>query len=265
VQVQLGPANASFDGTTLASLVDGNSMVASNAKRARTAVRESFQLIGMFNEKALVVEVESRASVVLMSLMSEDADVLEEENASRKQGAMVTKANHKAVVNHLNYEYWYTVLDDNMPKDITICTRTSKMKFEFLSAQAIKDIIDSKVRLKADRAAHAAIAPNRRRAKSSASRGGSSKSKKGKGTVMKALYDIRRWGFKEGHLEDTVEGGRMHIDVDPVEVVFVKANNPPFPLLSVNLLGVKIAVPIDDETLCHAAAMFLAKEAPMFL
>lgn len=240
----------SLDGLTLASLVNGSSLIGSNGRRAIEALKELFQLLTLAAEKSLLVDLDSRAPLVLMSLVSEDDDV------SDGRELVLTKSDHKAVVGHMNYEYWLSILEDNIPKFVTICARTSKIKAEFLNYAQIKGIIASKVQLKADRAA--AAAPNRRKPIAQL------KSKKSKGAVMKALYDIRRFGFREGRVEET-EGGRMKLELDPLDIVFAKTNDPPLPLISLNMLGTKLSVPIDDDTLCHALAMVLAKTLPMFV
>jgi hypothetical protein len=261
VQLQLGPAKVSLDGPTLASTVDGRSIIVINSKRASAAVKEHFQLLTLYAEKALVIDIESRVPLALMSLVSESEEVLEARNEAATIGGLVTKADHAAVVAHLNYEYWFTLLDEYMPKLVTINIRTSALVMEFLSANSIKDIINSKVQLKADKAAaFNSVGPRRRRSATYAKMM-SRKSKKSKGTMMKALYDIRRWGFKEGELDQ----GRMQVEVNPFELVFAKSNASPYPMLIFDLIGGKVSIPIEDETLCHALAMFLAKEIPMFV
>jgi hypothetical protein len=251
-----------MDGSALASLVSSSSIVASNGVRAIAGLNEFFQLLNVSLEKSLVIDHDSRAPAVMLALITESDRKAEEEYESQRSNGKRTSlpstmtSNHHHVVGHMNYEYWLSVLADNIPKFVTICTRTSKISAEFLNFTQIRDIIQSKVQLKADKAAVAAS--NRRRSSTTF------KSKKSKGTVMKALFDIRRFGFKEGTMEE-LAGGRMKMELEPFEIVFVKTNDPPFPMITFDMLGLKISVPIDDDTLCHALAMFLAKAFPMFV
>lgn len=256
IQIQFGEAIVNVDGATVAILVDANSSLVLNSKRAAQGLKETFQLLSSMKEKALAVDIETKAPLGLLSLVSDYDDMTEKETTLN----FITQADRKAVLAHMNYEYWLSFLYENMPNIITICFRLDKIMMDFLSASSIKDVISSKAKLKADRAAAFNPLAFGRRSRSYTDIRRNHR-KKIKGSVLKALNDINKFGVKDGH--ESEGGHRMKMEINPVEVIFAKTNDPPYPMLTFDFVGGKVSIPIDDDTLCHALAMILAKEVPM--
>lgn len=260
MQLQLGSARVAFDASHLASLVDGHSSFASNTRKAAFELSEIFQIIRLFSEKALVVDMESRAPIVLVALAGREED-LSKEIKYNWNASPVRKPDHRALMDHLNYEYWFVTLTAVMPKLVTICARTSKVTMEFLSASALKSIVLSKAQMRAEKAAFG-YSGNRRPKNLSST--GFGKSKMDRGSLVKALYDIKRFGLREGKMEELADG-RMKVEIAALEMVVSKANEGIIPLVILEAFGNKFSIPMDDETLCHALALLLAKIAPAYI
>ena len=259
VQIQFGETNVDLDGATVALFVDSNSCFTANTKRAITGLKETFKLLTAFNERALVVDMESKAPLGLLSIVSETEDILDSGAVNRK-GYLITKADRKAVLAHMNYEYWLSFLYEQMPGVVTICFRINKVLIDLLSASSIKDVISSKAKLKADKAAAFNPLALGRRSRSYTDTRQKNKANV-KGSLMKALNDIKKFGIRDAH--DSEDINRMKVEINPIEVIFAKTNQAPYPMLTFDLAGGKVSIPIDDDTLCHALAMLLAKEVPM--
>jgi len=143
---------------------------------------------------------------------------------------------------------------------ISVAIRTADITADLLSESTIKEFILAKVQGVADSAVRAS---GGRRVATRLSPSRSPLSVDGgleKSTMMKVLRDLRRWGSKDAGL-GTVRTARV---VFPSTEMVMKKSTTPYPLVSLQALGTNSTIPMSDDTLCHIAAVSLAKIIPIY-